>query len=621
MTALADLPLLASGKVREIYDLGDTLLIVASDRISTYDVVHPTPIPDKGSGAHGPVHVLVRAHRRHRRRTTCISVTDGVPDEARGRGMVVRKLEMLPVECVVRGYITGSGWKDYQRDRRGLRDRAARRACASPTSCPSRSSRPPRRPTSATTRRSTSRAPSSWSATARWPSACATSRSRSTSTPPTTPARTGSSSPTRSSSSASTTTATLTLGDEVCTPDSSRFWPADEYEPGRGQPSFDKQFVRDWASSTGWDRTPPAPADPRRRRRAHPREVRRGVRAHHRRAVRGLAAPNAGPDESPGAGQAKARDSRSAGPGSAASAAGARLHAASRNVHVGRLIELDVEDPSQLPEMCERLLANPLIEDYEIVRGPIAEPARGPREVRRDPLPRLVRRDRRAARRGARRRGGDAVARRPRPPGRRRGDRPRRLLLRRLPARRSDRAVRAGDGRGRRVRARGRPRARHLQRLSGPVRGAPAPGRAAAQRLAEVRLPPGRARGRRRRHRVHRRLRAQGDRLSIPVKHTTGRFYASDDELDRLEASGQVVLRYAPGHNPNGSRRDIAGVRNERGQRVRADATPRARGRSADRFDGRPEDLRVDASACRRRASSAKRPSTASSGSPTTSTS
>ena len=93
----------------------------------------------------------------------------------------------------------------------------------------------------------------------------------------------------------------------------------------------------------------------------------------------------------------------------------------------------------------------------------------------------------------------------------------------------------------------------------------PAPGRAAAQRLAEVHLPPGRARGRQRRHAVHRRLRRPGDRLSIPVKHTTGRFYAPDDELDRLEASGQVVLRYAPGHNPNGSLRDIAGVRNERG--------------------------------------------------------
>src|SRR5689334_9427756 len=112
VTALADLPLLASGKVREIYDLGDALLIVASDRISTYDVVHPTPIPDKGAVLTGlstfwfeRTGEIVANH--------LLSVTDGVPEEARGRAMVVRKLEMLPVECVVRGYITGSGWKDY----------------------------------------------------------------------------------------------------------------------------------------------------------------------------------------------------------------------------------------------------------------------------------------------------------------------------------------------------------------------------------------------------------------------------------------------------------------------------------------------------------------------------
>ena len=79
---------------------------------------------------------------------------------------------------------------------------------------------------------------------------------------PTTRASAGSSWPTRSSSWGWTRDGTLDVGDEVCTPDSSRFWPADEYEPGRGQPSFDKQFVRDWASSTGWDRNPPAPPIP-----------------------------------------------------------------------------------------------------------------------------------------------------------------------------------------------------------------------------------------------------------------------------------------------------------------------------------------------------------------------
>ena len=114
MSALSDLPQIGSGKVREIYDLGESLLLVASDRISTYDVIHPTAIPDKGSVLTGlstfwfeRTGDIVANH--------LISVTDGVPDEARGRGMVVKKLSMLPIECVVRGYITGSGWKDYQR--------------------------------------------------------------------------------------------------------------------------------------------------------------------------------------------------------------------------------------------------------------------------------------------------------------------------------------------------------------------------------------------------------------------------------------------------------------------------------------------------------------------------
>ena len=118
VSALADLPLIASGKVREMYDLsGPTamrLLMVASDRISTYDAVHPTPIPDKGKVLDRALGLLVRARPAHIVANHLISATDGVPEEARGRALVVRKLQMLPVECVVRGYITGSGWKDYQ---------------------------------------------------------------------------------------------------------------------------------------------------------------------------------------------------------------------------------------------------------------------------------------------------------------------------------------------------------------------------------------------------------------------------------------------------------------------------------------------------------------------------
>src|SRR3954470_22602190 len=114
MTPLADLPLLVSGKVREMYEAGDQILMVASDRISTYDVVHPTPIPDKGSVLTG-LSVFWFSHLADIIPNHYISATDGVPAEARGRGLLVERLEMLPVECVVRGYITGSGWKDYQR--------------------------------------------------------------------------------------------------------------------------------------------------------------------------------------------------------------------------------------------------------------------------------------------------------------------------------------------------------------------------------------------------------------------------------------------------------------------------------------------------------------------------
>src|ERR687886_675251 len=105
--------LLASGKVREIYALDGDLLMVASDRISTYDAVHPTEIPDKGKVLTA-LSVLWFDLTKDIVPNHLISVTDGVPDEFRGRGMRVKRLRMLPVECVVRGYITGSGWKDYQ---------------------------------------------------------------------------------------------------------------------------------------------------------------------------------------------------------------------------------------------------------------------------------------------------------------------------------------------------------------------------------------------------------------------------------------------------------------------------------------------------------------------------
>ncbi len=260
MTALSDLRLIASGKVREIYETSDqTLLLVASDRISTYDVVHPTPIPDKGS-------VLTGLSAFWFERTESIvpnhmvSITEGIPDDARGRAMVVRRLEMLPVECVVRGYLSGSGWKDYQRTGAvsgielppGLRESDQ---LPEPIYTPS---------TKATEGHDEAidfegtvsligdrgLAERVRDASIAVYNACAEhARERGIILADT-------------KFEFGLAGGELTLGDEVCTPDSSRFWPADEYEPGRTQPSFDKQFVRDWASSTGWDRNPPAPEIP-----------------------------------------------------------------------------------------------------------------------------------------------------------------------------------------------------------------------------------------------------------------------------------------------------------------------------------------------------------------------
>jgi phosphoribosylaminoimidazole-succinocarboxamide synthase len=254
------LPLLARGKVREIYELGDDLLMVASDRISTYDVIHPTEIPDKGKVLTG-LSVLWFDLTRDIVANHLISATAGVPDEFRGRALRVKRLRMIPVECVVRGYLSGSGWKDYQATGRvsgielppGLRESER---LPEPIFTPSTKAEEghdeaidfEQAAQLAGSRELTERLRAAslavYGAVAEHASA-------------------------RGIILADTkfefgldAEGRLTLGDEVCTPDSSRFWPADEYEPGRPQPSFDKQYVRDWASGTGWDKTPPAPAIP-----------------------------------------------------------------------------------------------------------------------------------------------------------------------------------------------------------------------------------------------------------------------------------------------------------------------------------------------------------------------
>jgi len=251
----------SSGKVREIYASGEErLLLVASDRISTYDVVHPTPIPDKGKVLTG-----MTAFWLDRTANICanhlISYTD-VPDEFRGRAMLVERLEMVPVECVVRGYITGSGWKDYQATGSvcgielpdGLRESEQ---LPEPIFTPSTKAELGAHDENIDFDRAAEiigdrglLAELRRLSIAVYELGAAHARERGIILADT------------KFEFGRRRDGTLVLGDEVLTPDSSRFWPADGYEPGHGQPSFDKQYVRDWASGSGWDKTPPAPELP-----------------------------------------------------------------------------------------------------------------------------------------------------------------------------------------------------------------------------------------------------------------------------------------------------------------------------------------------------------------------
>jgi phosphoribosylaminoimidazole-succinocarboxamide synthase len=267
VNALADLPLIASGKVREMYDFPDParvarprLLMVASDRISTYDAVHPTPIPDKGKVLTG-LSVFWFERTAEIVANHLVSATEGVPEQARGRGMIVRRLQMLPVECVVRGYITGSGWSDYQKT-----------GHVSGIPLPAGLSESERLPEPIFT--------PSTKALEGHDEAIDFERATELAGDPELMERVRQISIELYSFAAEHARANgviladtkfefgldadgeLVVGDEVLTPDSSRYWPAEDYEPGRAQPSFDKQYVRDWAAGSGWDKRPPAPALP-----------------------------------------------------------------------------------------------------------------------------------------------------------------------------------------------------------------------------------------------------------------------------------------------------------------------------------------------------------------------
>jgi phosphoribosylaminoimidazole-succinocarboxamide synthase len=256
-----DLPLLSSGKVRDMYAMGDSILMVASDRISTYDVVHPTPIPDKGRVLTG-ISVAWFELTQQIVANHMLAAAVPVPAALRGRALVVRRLEMLPVECVVRGYLTGSGWNDYQ---------ATGAVCGielPPGLIESeRLPEPIFTPASKADLGEHDENISFESAVATLGDRDVAERLREISLALYELAAAHALE--RGIILADTkfefgfdASGVLTLGDEALTPDSSRFWPVDGYKAGQGQPSFDKQYVRDWASSTGWNRTAPAPAIP-----------------------------------------------------------------------------------------------------------------------------------------------------------------------------------------------------------------------------------------------------------------------------------------------------------------------------------------------------------------------
>jgi phosphoribosylaminoimidazole-succinocarboxamide synthase len=257
--ALAELRLHSSGKVREMYELNGDLLMVASDRISAYDVIMPNPIPDKGR-----VLTQMSLFWFEATRAICPNhfLSEDVPGEVASRAIRVKRLDMYPVECVVRGYLSGSGWREYRESgavcgielQEGLRESER---LPEPIFTPATKAEVGDhdenidferaaeligdRPLMEELRRASIEL---------YEHAAAHAEDRGIILADT------------KFEFGASPGAEVVLGDEVFTPDSSRFWPADEYEPGRPQQSFDKQYLRDWLDEIGWDHRPPAPELP-----------------------------------------------------------------------------------------------------------------------------------------------------------------------------------------------------------------------------------------------------------------------------------------------------------------------------------------------------------------------
>jgi len=264
------LPLLARGKVRELYAVGpDAVLIVASDRISAYDVVLPTEIPDKGAVLTGLTlwwfDQLADLVPNHLLSASVADYPAGVApyaDALRGRSMLCRRLAMVPVECVARGYLAGSGWADYRRTGSvcgvelpfGLRegDRLPEPIFTPTTKgAPGEHDEPMAAPEVVATLGAAAAAELARLTVAVYARGAQIAAERGILVADT------------KLEFGYDGAGVLALADEVLTPDSSRFWPADGWSPGGAQPSYDKQNVRDWLTSeSGWDRQSPPPPLP-----------------------------------------------------------------------------------------------------------------------------------------------------------------------------------------------------------------------------------------------------------------------------------------------------------------------------------------------------------------------
>jgi phosphoribosylaminoimidazole-succinocarboxamide synthase len=255
-----------SGKVRELYAVGNHILLIATDRISAFDVVLPTPIPDKGKVLTALtafwLDLLAGTVPDHRISTNVDDFPDVLQPFARslrGRAMLCRRAHVLPVECIVRGYLAGSGWKEYQRQGTvchigmppGLREAEA---FDEPLFTPSTKAEIGN-DENITFDQMTRIVGPGWAEQMRDASLRLYTRARDH-------ARERGIIIADTKFEFGVIDDELILIDEVLTPDSSRFWPADEYEPGRSQHAYDKQFVRDWLEQSGWDKKEPGPPLP-----------------------------------------------------------------------------------------------------------------------------------------------------------------------------------------------------------------------------------------------------------------------------------------------------------------------------------------------------------------------